>query len=243
MNKKSIEVCFSPLLFPLVQLDYNSIVVVADILRATSAICTAFENGAKQIIPVETLEDALRYKQQGYLVAAERDGIKKDFADFGNSPFNFTLDRVSGKTVVYSTTNGTQLLKLAKDYYKVVIGAFLNIEVLTEWIMQEQHHIIILCAGWKGRFNIEDTLFAGSLSKRLLQSEKFETCCDSTYAAVEIWNAAENNLLEFVEKAAQHQRLKKNNLHDVIPFCFSTGFTKVIPIYDNGRLIALNNKS
>lgn len=243
MNKKSIEVCFSPLLFPLVQLDTNSVVVVADILRATSAICTAFENGAKQIIPVETLEDALRYKRQGYLIAAERDGKKIDFADFGNSPFNFTKEHVSGKTIVYSTTNGTKLLGYAKDYKKIVIGAFLNIEVLIQLLIQEQQNIIILCAGWKDRFDIEDTLFAGALSKNLLESGKFETCCDSTYAAIEIWNAAENNLLEFVEKAAQHQRLKKNNLHDVIPFCFSTGFTKIIPQYNEGRLIPFINKS
>src|SRR5512145_2226550 len=112
MGMKSLEVCLSPAMFAQ-HADNEAVVVVIDILRATSAICTAFANGAKAIIPVTTVEEARNMKFDGFLIAAERDGFVLDFADFGNSPFNFTSDRVEGKTIVYSTTNGTSIINMA----------------------------------------------------------------------------------------------------------------------------------
>ena len=106
MNTSNIEVCFSPTLFPSFR-NSGAIAVITDILRASSAIVTAFENGVERIIPVGTLEEAKEYKEKGFMVAAERDGIVRDFADFGNSPFNFTKEKVEGQEIVYSTTNGT----------------------------------------------------------------------------------------------------------------------------------------
>ncbi|MBP5590149.1 MAG: 2-phosphosulfolactate phosphatase, partial [Bacteroidales bacterium] len=119
-EKREVETCFSPALYEAERFT-ESIVVVLDILRASSSICMAFENGAKSIIPVATVEEAKEYKRKGYLVAAERDGFVLDFADFGNSPFNFTKERVAGKTIVYSTTNGTGIVKKAKDAYAIVV--------------------------------------------------------------------------------------------------------------------------
>jgi len=235
-EKKYIEVCFSPLLFDIIQ-DKTAIVVIVDILRATSAICTAFEHGVNKLIPVETLEEAKKYKEKGYLVAAERDGIVKDFADFGNSPFNFSREKIEGKDIAYSTTNGTQTIQKAKNYYKVVIGAYLNIDALVEWLIKQNRNVVILCAGWKGRFNIEDSLFAGTLTMRLLENNNFYTVCDSAHAAMELWKNASKNISDFIEKAAQRHRLRKNNLDDVIPFCFSTGFTKIIPQFSEGYLL------
>ena len=109
-NKKKIEVCFSPAVFQYYK-DSNAIAVVIDTLRASSAICNAFQNGVEKLIPVKTIDEARKYKKKGFIVAAERDGYVLDFADFGNSPFNFTEERVKGKTIVYSTTNGTQAIK------------------------------------------------------------------------------------------------------------------------------------
>ena len=116
MAKRKLETCFSPALY---QPDehMNSVVVIIDILRASSAICTAFANGAAAILPVADASEAREYKSRGYLVAAERDGFVLDFADFGNSPFNFTRERVEGKTIVYSTTNGTGIINQASSAY------------------------------------------------------------------------------------------------------------------------------
>ena len=92
MEKRNLEVCFSPVIFNCFE-NRTAIVVIIDVLRASSAICTAFSNGALTIIPVADIIEAKEYKNKGYLVAAERDGYVLDFADFGNSPFNFTRDK------------------------------------------------------------------------------------------------------------------------------------------------------
>ncbi len=236
MEKKWIEVCFSPLLFDLIE-DKEAIVVVVDILRATSAICTAFENGAEKLIPVETLDEAKAFKKEGYMVAAERDGYVKDFADFGNSPYNFTKERVEGQTIVYSTTNGTQTVQKARDFYRVAVGAFLNIEALEKWLVEEHRNVLILCAGWKGRFNLEDSLMAGDLAERLINTGGFYTDCDSAKAAIDLWGIARQDLHNYLEKVAQRKRLGEKGLDDVIPFCFTTGFTKSIPVYHDGYLL------
>jgi len=119
-EKKKIEVCFSPALYHLYH-NPKANVVVIDVMRASTAICAAFAAGAEKIIPVGTVEEAKKMKEAGYILAAERDGIVLDFADFGNSPFNFTPGNVKGKTVAYSTTNGTQAINMAKDARKLFI--------------------------------------------------------------------------------------------------------------------------
>ncbi len=141
----SIEVCFVPVTYDLFHKD-DSIVVIVDILRATSSICTAFHNGASKIIPVATIEEAKNYKEKGYIVAAERDGIKIDFADFGNSPFNFCKENVENKEIVYSTTNGTYCILKARNSYRVIIGSYLNISVLEKFLVEENRSVVLLCA-------------------------------------------------------------------------------------------------
>jgi len=186
----------------------NSIVVIIDVLRASSAICTAFENGASAIIPVAEVAEAREYKSRGYLVAAERDGFVLDFADFGNSPFNFTREKVEGKTIVYSTTNGTGIINIASSAFRTVIGSFLNLSALSEWLVAQDRNVILFCAGWKNRFNLEDTVCAGAIAERLLKSGLFTTICDSTLAAMDLWQIAKNDLPGYIEKVAQRTRLK-----------------------------------
>ena len=154
MAKQKIEVCYSPALIPYYE-NPDAVVVVTDVLRASSAIVTAFMNGVERIIPVGTLEEARDYKNRGYKVAAERDGLVRDFADFGNSPYNFTAERVAGKEIVYSTTNGTNAIQLAASGSQVLIGAYLNISALAEHIIGSGRDLLILCAGWKNKFNLE----------------------------------------------------------------------------------------
>jgi 2-phosphosulfolactate phosphatase len=237
MSKKiPIEVCFSPVMYHRFHND-EAIVVIVDILRATSAICTAFENGVNQIIPVQTLDEAYEYKKKGFLVAAERDGIKCDFADFGNSPFNFTPNVVKDKTLVYSTTNGTQAIHMAEKAYKVVVGSFLNLSALTDFLAYHKRPVVIFCAGWKDRFSLEDTLFAGSLAEKLLETNLFFTICDSATASIDLWSIARNNVMAYIEKAAQRHRLKKNGLDDVLEYCFTHDLTSLVPEFKNNVLI------
>jgi 2-phosphosulfolactate phosphatase len=236
MEKRKLETCFSPALYE-ASLHTGSIVVIIDILRASSAICTAFANGAASIIPVETVEEARECKSRGYLVAAERDGYVLEFADFGNSPFNFTRERVEGKNIVYSTTNGTRIIKMSSEAGRIVIGSFLNISALTEWVISQMKDVVLFCAGWKNRFNLEDTICAGAIAERLLATSLFSTICDSTHAAIDLWSLAKGDINGYVEKTAQRSRLRDKGLDDCITFCLTNDFTKKIPVIKNGILV------
>ncbi|MFN2378788.1 MAG: 2-phosphosulfolactate phosphatase [Bacteroidales bacterium] len=238
MSKLKFEVCLSPALFQYHK-RVEAIAVIVDTLRATSSICEAFTNGASAVIPVATVEEAREYKKRGYSVAAERDGIILDFADFGNSPFNFSRENVAGKEIVYSTTNGTRTIGEASGCAAVVIGSFLNISALTGFLAGSDRDIIILCAGWKNRVNLEDSFFAGALSRRLLDTGIFETECDSAKIALDLWSAGSSDMLAYIEKAAQRKRLGAKGLDDCIPYCHTPDSTTVIPILNGDRLVSL----
>jgi 2-phosphosulfolactate phosphatase len=237
MMKRRLETCFSPALF-FPEENHESIVVVIDIFRASSAICTAFANGAAEIIPVAEVSEAREYKSKGYLVAAERDGFVLDFADFGNSPFNFSEEKVKGKTIVYSTTNGTRIINLAAASFLTVIGAFLNDRALSEWLSKQGRDVLLFCAGWKNRYNIEDTICAGAIAEILMQSGMFSTICDSTLAAMDLWSMAKSDPVDYIEKSAQRNRLREKGLDDCIAFCLTTDFTEKIPVMKNGKLVS-----
>lgn len=233
---RTVEVCFSPRLFPDILTRNNFLVVLVDILRATTSICAAFDNGVRDIIPVSNHEEARDYKLKGYLVATEQDGKKLDFADFGNSAFNFTPDNVGGKTLVYCTTNGTRALAVARDAAKIAMGAFTNLSALTEWIIRENSNVVILCSGWKNKFCIEDSLFAGALAEKLMAAGHFTTHCDSAQVAVDLWHLASGDLLRYIEKAAHRHRLKRLGLDDVIPFSFTIDSSRAVPVFE-GEII------
>ncbi len=239
--KFNIETCYSPALF-----DYfknpNAIVVVTDVFRATSSICTAFANGVNRIIPVKTENEAKDYKSKGYLIAAERSGIKLDFADFGNSPENFKREIIAGRDIVYSTTNGTKTIQLGEQCKAVVIGAFCNFSVLINWIQEQECDVTLLCAGWKNKYNIEDSLFMGAVADALLATGKYETICDSTIAAQDMWNCHKNNLREFIEHCAQRNRLRKNGVDQCIDYCITMDTCNVLPIYKDGNIIDILKK-
>jgi 2-phosphosulfolactate phosphatase len=235
-GQRKIEVCLTPSVFPEFR-NNEAIVVVVDILRATSAIITAFMHGVRKIIPVATLEEAKAYKEKGYLVAAERDGIVRDFADFGNSPYNFRQEMIRNREIVYSTTNGTQCIMMARDSYRVLIGGYLNLAALGDFIKAEQRDLLILCAGWKNKFNLEDTLFAGALADMVLQDPDYGTICDSAIASIDLWTMARADVMQYIEKAAQRHRLKKNGLDDVIEYCHTPDITTIIPVLKENYLI------
>ena len=231
--QNKLEVIFSPDLFKHYENPQANVVIV-DILRATSAICTAFENGVEQIIPVPSRQEAWIYKEEGYMVAAERDGHVLDFADFGNSPFNFTPDKISGRKVAYSTTNGTKAIHQARHNKMVVIGSFLNLSAVADLLIEKHSDVLILCAGWKGKFSLEDTIFSGALSEILLDSGKFYTICDSVKASLDLWKLAKSNIMGYIDKVAQRERLRKLGLDDVLEHCHTPDSSKKIPVFHNG---------
>lgn len=234
MNKKRIEIALVPQLYPVLRPSEPFIVVLVDVLRATTSVCAALHHGVKAILPVATLEEAKALKEQGYLVAAEREGIKPDFADIGNSAFNFMTPQVKGREIVYSTTNGTQAFELVKNEADIVLGAFVNLSALAHWLANQQKHVVILCSGWKGRFNLEDTVFAGALTEKLAESGNFEAKSDACHAALDLWGLARNDLMGYHAKAEHRERLRRLGLDDVLEFTFTPDICPVVPLGRDG---------
>jgi 2-phosphosulfolactate phosphatase len=238
MEKRKVEVCFTPESIQYYDIS-NSHIIVVDVLRATSAICAAFANGAKAVIPVPSIDEARKAKERGYIVAAERDGVTLDFADFGNSPFNFTPERIGGREVAYSTTNGTRAIIEASKGLSVVVASFINITAVASWVKSTNDgDVLVLCAGWKGKFCLEDTLFAGAFAQQLLATDAFETHCDSAQAAMQLWDHAKGDIKSYLELVAQRHRLKKLGLDDVLDYCFTPDSSSVVPVLRKGKLVA-----
>ena len=237
-EKLKIETCLTPALLPLYNIE-NSIAVIIDIFRATSSICYGIENGAEAIIPVAQVEECAAYREKGseYLLAAERNGEVVVGFDFGNSPFSYTKEKVAGKTVVLTTTNGTHALHLSRQAKKVVIGSFLNLTSLCNWLKFQDENILLVCAGWKNNFNLEDTLFAGAVINQL-KSNNY-TLDDPGIAANDLFQLGKNDLNLYLQKTAHSERLKKLGIEEDIRFCLQVDLTTAIPVLEGEKLVKL----
>lgn len=228
---RTVEICFSPALYPYYHSDY-SIVVIVDIFRATTTICAAFENGLKSLTTIADIEEAKAIKQQGFLVAAERNVKKVDFADFGNSPFDYTMEKIAGKHLYFTTTNGTQAVERSKNASEILIGAFSNIDALKQHCIRSGKNVLILCSGWNNKFCIEDTIFAGALAQKLLENDDFTSKSDAVTVAISLWNIASKDLITYIRNTEHYERLVKNNLEDAVGFCLTENTTSVVPKYN-----------
>jgi len=227
----TIDICFSPALYPFYAGNNDKIVVVVDIFRASTTMCTALKNGAKSIIPVASIDEAQEYKKKGYLVGAERNVRRCDFADFGNSPFDYTLEKVKDKDIVFTTTNGTQAIEKAADCFCLIVGAFSNIQSVAEFCLSHKKDVIVLCAGWNNRFNIEDSLYGGALAELLL-SGGYSSASDSTIVTLDMWKSAKSNIKSYINKTEHIKRLESNNLQKDADYCLELNTANLIPIYN-----------
>ena len=228
----SIEVSLSPALFKYKTTTGDCIVVIIDVLRTTTSFCAAFDSGAKSVIPVSGLDALLEYKNKGYLTAAERDGNKVDFADFGNSPTVFLQSDLNGKELAYSTTNGTQAVEMAKSVGNIVVAAFVNLNSVCGWLIRQNKNVVILCSGWKNTFSLEDTLCAGAVIDILELSGQFSRVCDASGASFSLWKESENNLQEAVSQANHYQRLIKLGQQADLLHCFRLNISEAVPVWD-----------
>ncbi|MFO8021910.1 MAG: 2-phosphosulfolactate phosphatase, partial [Perlabentimonas sp.] len=120
----------------------------------------------------------------------------------------------------------------------VVIGSFINISSVADWIVnQSSGDLLILCAGWKGKYCIEDPLFAGALAQKLMATDKFVTDCDSTQTSIQLWDMAKTNIMGYLENVAQRHRLKKLGLDDVLEYCFTPDSSNQVPVLVDGKLV------
>lgn len=234
----NIEVCYTPQAYPLFHKE-NAIVVVIDVFRATSAIVTAFYNGVNKMIPVSTVEEAREYQKNGFMAAAERDGEIIEGFELGNSPFGYMNNKIKGKTIAISTTNGTQAIEVSRKASKIIIGSFLNLDVVCEYLIAQQKDVILVCAGWKNKFNLEDTLFAGAVVEKLSHSTNFSTNCDSAIASKHLYNIAKDDLFSFLANSSHRNRLAKLDLERDIQYCLTLNQCAVIPYMEGKYLVKM----
>jgi 2-phosphosulfolactate phosphatase len=239
MNKPSLHTVLSPALLHLYDVS-NTVVVVIDVLRATSTIATVLYNGAKEIIPVDSVERCIQLgKELECITAGERDGQVAPGLQYGNSSFEYPREFIEGKTLVLTTTNGTKLLHmaLAKGATEIVTGSFLNISAICDHLVKMNKNVILACAAWKDRVNMEDTLFAGAVISRIGAS--FNINCDSSHIAENLYNVAKEDLYQFMKQndASHYHRLTNFGLEKDIRHCLTPDLANVLPEYFNGKLV------
>jgi 2-phosphosulfolactate phosphatase len=233
----NIRVCFSVDFFHKYA-DEKSIVVVVDILRATSVISTAFEYGIKEIIPVKSLKETLKFNnRKDHILAAERNTVRIQGFKYGNSPFHYMKPEIRNKILVLTTTNGTKAIELAKNHH-LITASFINIDIVVEYLKAKNNDVIILCSGWKGFFNLEDTIFAGALAQKLLKTNSFCHNCDSLNASIQLYNNASDNIFSFLSSSSYRKRNDSDEIINDTLFCLKPKIiSRIIPILKKDRLV------
>jgi 2-phosphosulfolactate phosphatase len=238
-NKPVLYTSLSPALLHLYDIS-SSIVVIIDVLRATSTIAAALHNGAKEIIPVDSVAECIRIgKQLDAITAGERDGKVAEGLQYGNSPFEYPASFIGGKTLVLTTTNGTKLLHMAleKGAEQIITGAFSNLDAVCNYLLQQKKNVLLACSAWKDRVNIEDTLFAGAVINQI--GSHFSVNCDASRMALSLYKEAGNDLFEFMKQreASHYVRLSSFGLEKDIRHCLLPNTAPVLPIYQSGKLV------
>jgi 2-phosphosulfolactate phosphatase len=240
INRNRVEVCFTPKEFHQYEEGFDLIVVI-DVLRATSAICTALEHGVAGIIPVASLDEARDYKKRGYIVAAERNGRVVDGFDLGNSPYSYMNPEFKGKEIVLTTTNGTKAIRIAEHKKTVVIGALNNLDSLCNWLSKQNRDVLVLASGWKDKFNLEDTICGGAIADHLIETGKFYSDDDSSVAAKFIYRSSKENLFAYLKASSHRRRLRALDLNADVSYCLTPNNLTAIPILKNGILVPLHD--
>ncbi len=233
---KKIDVCPTPELLHLYRLT-GKIVVVVDIFRATSCMTTAFAHGVAKIIPVAQLDECRALQKQGLIAAAERDARKAEGFDLDNSPFSYMNPELIGQTIAVTTTNGTLAITKSIEADQVLIGSFLNKKTIVDYLHFMPNDVLIVCAGWKGKINLEDMLFAGAVVCSLKNDFFVED--DSALSALMIYEAAKFNMIKFIANSSHVRRLHGLGLIRDIEFCLREDVYDVLPVLENGILVKM----
>ena len=218
----------------------NSIVVIIDVLRATSTIATALYNGAASVIPVDSIDQCIALgKEHCGITAGERDGKVAAGLEYGNSPFEYPRSFVENKILVLTTTNGTRLLHMAlkRGADHIVTGSFPNLTAVCEYLVAQNQNVLLACAAWKDKVNIEDTLFAGAVISRV--KGHFSINCDASSIAENLYLSARPDLFDFMKRnnASHYHRLAGYGLEKDMRYCLSEDVANVLPIYEDGKLV------
>lgn len=219
----------------------GKIVVVIDVLRTSSTIITALQNGAKEIIPVEDMSAAGKIAQNldpsRYLLCGEKDGERIEGYHLGNSPFEYDEETIKGKTLILNTTNGTKAITRSQYARKVLIAGFLNLDAVVDALRDVQGEVILACAGWKSRLSLEDSLCAGLIIRKLTNGQLPEQSRDGAKMAFVLSEKYEHVIEEVVASSNHGMRLKSLGFEQDVLYCAKLNVTNVLPVLKEGTLI------
>ena len=232
----NIETVLSPSLFKHVEMLSSKVVIVIDILRATSTITTILDQGASSVIAVSDATEAFAYLSEGYLVGGERNGETIPGFNFGNSPIQYIDEDILDKTIVLTTTNGTKCIEMSKNASEVIMGSFLNLSAVVNHSKKTEKDIVLFCAGWKDKVNLEDSLFAGAFIAQFPNVQ----LDDSSLLCLDAYEASKSNLFESLKSSNHFNRLKSKGVLRDIEYCCQVDTINSVPILQHGKII---NKS
>lgn len=214
--------------------------VVIDVLRATSTITTALANGARAILPVVTPEEAFEQVAElpagAVLLGGERRSVRIEGFHLGNSPLDYTQARVSGKTIVFTTTNGTRAIRRAAGAGHLLVTSFLNVSAVAARALELGKDLTILCAGTHDRFSLEDTACAGALVSALSGPDIDLELCDLATVARLLYESYRGRLAELLHLSAHGQNLVKLGLSDDLVFCAQADSLAIVPEFIDGEI-------
>ncbi len=236
---KQVEICFSPELIHLHELE-GKIVVVVDIFRATSTMVAALAHGVKEIFPFASLEECQLMKERGFLIGGERNGLTAPGFEMGNSPMAYLKGEYAGRQLAMTTTNGTQAINKSKGAEQILIGAFPNLQATVAYIQSQDRDVLIHCAGWKGHFNLEDSLYAGALVKALEVSHLANE--DGALAMMALYEKEGHNLKGFLAQASHAKRLQNHGIAHDIDFCLTLDLYSIVGKLENNILVAIDQR-
>lgn len=237
VSAPSIEVCLSPSLLHLFDTKGKAVVII-DVFRATSTIAAALDNGAASVIPVDSVQHCIELGQKvdNSITAGERNGQVAEGLQHGNSPSEYPKDFIEGKNLVLTTTNGTRLLHMVKGAEVIITGSFVNLSAVCNYLIKRNIDVILGCAGWKDRFNLEDSLFAGAVVHQIKQH--FSVNCDSAMACEELYlRSKETDTISFLRNSSHYKRLSVFGLEYDMEYCATHDKHPVVPILQGEKLV------
>jgi 2-phosphosulfolactate phosphatase len=237
-----LDVLFSP-----VQADElfftGKTTVVIDVLRASSTIITALSNGAKEIVPVGTVEFAVKVSGGIFggqtLLGGERNTKKIEGFALGNSPSEYTKEIVNGKSIVFYSTNGSRAIVKAKYSNNLFVCSFNNLKTLAKHLKKLNEDVIILCAGNNNFFSLEDSVCAGMLISELAAGTKNAELTDASTSALTLFKSFGKNIFKMLSETDHGQLLITNGFEEDLKACAELDSTDVIPFYSGNVLKVL----
>ncbi|HVP80222.1 MAG TPA: 2-phosphosulfolactate phosphatase [Thermodesulfobacteriota bacterium] len=221
----------------------DRIVVVIDILRATTVMVQAMSEGASEIIPLATVEEAFRmgkaFPRAFILLGGERESKEIPGFDLGNSPREYFAERVKGKKLVLTTTNGTRAFHAVSSGKEILAGSFLNIGATAQRCIESERDLFIFPSGDKGNFSLEDTLCGGMLIDLIVKKEKKEIfLTDASYCAQILYQRFKDNLVEGFYLSRHGKELIDRGFEEDLAYCAQIDLTPLVPIFRQGVIRA-----